>query len=205
MFYLMLVMYKINLLINLRQLNLLDDKMVRDKGIVDIVMPLFVILYLLLSMIFTTGLFIYHTSLIYRNLTTKEELKGAYKNIFGNPFNEGFLRNFRKILCPKLPFPCMLEKIRMKIFKKYLKVLFLFKIILQILENNKPTSSNFDNNQKNKLPENNVQTNDKIKNIDKNGDIKDLTLEENDKPQIIQGEDEKKYEKNTIADKINMV
>ena len=81
-------------------------------------------------MIFTTGLFIYHTSLIYRNLTTKEELKGAYKNIFGNPFNEGFSRNFRKILCPKLPFPCLLEKIRMKIFKKYLKVFFFIKIIL---------------------------------------------------------------------------
>ena len=37
-------------------------------------------------MLFVTGLLIYHISLIYRNVTTKEELGGYYENYYGNPY-----------------------------------------------------------------------------------------------------------------------
>lgn len=69
-------------------------------------------------MIFTTGLLIYHTSLICRNLTTKEELKGTFKNNFGNPFRKSCGENVYKIFCYRNPFPSLLQKIRKKIKEK---------------------------------------------------------------------------------------
>ena len=69
-------------------------------------------------MIFTTGLLIYHTSLIWRNLTTKEELKNSFRNIYSNPYRRGLCKNIRKILCPKLNNPDIAEKIRNKIANK---------------------------------------------------------------------------------------
>ncbi len=81
-------------------------------------MPLFLIIYCFLSMIFTTGLLIYHTTLVVRNLTTKEELKGIYKNAYGNPYRRSCLKNIYKLFCSKNSYPCLLEKIRRKINEK---------------------------------------------------------------------------------------
>jgi hypothetical protein len=66
-------------------------------------------------MIFTTGLFIYHTSLITSNLTTKEELKRVYNNPYGNPFNKNFKMNIKNAFCPRTTKPTMLEKLRINI------------------------------------------------------------------------------------------
>jgi len=74
-------------------------------------------------MIFTTGLLIYHTSLIVKNLTTKEELKRSYKNNFGNPHRRSCCENFRRIFFGNIPKYNLLHKIKLKIELKELKVI----------------------------------------------------------------------------------
>lgn len=61
---------------------------------------MFIIIYCGLSMIFTTHLLLYHTGLIIRNLTTKEELKKFYNNVFGNPYRRSCHLNCKMVLCP---------------------------------------------------------------------------------------------------------
>lgn len=61
---------------------------------------MFIIIYCGLSMIFTTHLLLYHTGLIIRNLTTKEELKKFYNNVFGNPYRRSCCLNCKMVLCP---------------------------------------------------------------------------------------------------------
>ncbi len=78
-------------------------------GMSEAVVSLFVIIYALLSMIFTTGLCVYHMTLINGNLTTKEELKNVYGNIFGNPYNRGFWKNVRLAFFAPMPKKPLLE------------------------------------------------------------------------------------------------
>lgn len=74
-------------------------------------------------MIFTTGLLLYHTSLIKNNLTTKEELKQTFNNPFGNTYDRGFKRNWRLIMQPILSNPSILSFMRFKIIEQVIKVL----------------------------------------------------------------------------------
>ena len=53
----------------------------------ETIASLIVIIYSLLTMIFVTGLLIYHIKLTCKNITTKENLKGLYQNAFGNPYD----------------------------------------------------------------------------------------------------------------------
>lgn len=93
----------------------ITDDNIKNRAILEIIMPIFLIIYCFFTMIFTTGLMIYHTSLIWRNQTTKEELKNSFKNIYSNPYTRGILKNVKRILCPKLNNPDILDKIRNKI------------------------------------------------------------------------------------------
>jgi hypothetical protein len=104
-------------------MNQINKDAVTGKGLVDVAMPLFLIVYCLLTMIFTTGLFVYHSSLISRSLTTKEELKGTFKNTIGNPYQRSCVINVKRIFCQKISQPNMLEKIRRKIKQKELAVI----------------------------------------------------------------------------------
>ena len=52
----------------------------------DVIVSLLIIIYSLLSMIFVTGLLIYHIKLTCRNTTTREDLKAFFVNTFGNPY-----------------------------------------------------------------------------------------------------------------------
>ena len=67
------------------------------------IFSLYIIIYVLLTMIFTTQLFFYHTWLIFHNMTTKVELKHLTKNPFGNGFERNKSWNFKYILFPKKP------------------------------------------------------------------------------------------------------
>lgn len=53
-------------------------------------------------MVFTTGLFIYHTKLIVSNMTTKEELKHFFDNLFGNPYKRNTKMHLKQILFPAI-------------------------------------------------------------------------------------------------------
>jgi hypothetical protein len=101
----------------------------------ETIVSLFLVIFGLLSMIFTTGLFIYHTNLIIKNLTTKDEINGTYDNSMGNPWNQGIKRNIKRILCPKVQQPSLLTIIkgnfRRDRTKKNVLTIFNFSILLK--------------------------------------------------------------------------
>jgi hypothetical protein len=87
----------------------------------EVIVSLFLILFGLLSMIFTTGLFIYHTCLIRKNLTTKEELKHSYTEPIGNPFLRNCWRNFKIALCPVISKYSLLDRMKFRLEKNSLR------------------------------------------------------------------------------------
>jgi hypothetical protein len=91
----------------------------------ETIVSLFIVIFGLLSMIFTTGLLIYHTNLVVNNLTTKDEINGTYDNEMGNPWNQGCRRNYRGIMCPLNQKPSLLKSIEVnsKKEKKIKKVI----------------------------------------------------------------------------------
>ena len=54
-------------------------------------------------MIFTTELLFYHTSLIFNNISTKNEIKHYTKNPFGNKYSRSKSMNFKQVLFPQRP------------------------------------------------------------------------------------------------------
>ena len=52
----------------------------------EVIISLYIIIYCGLCMIFVTGLFIYHSKIIIKNVTTKEDIKHFWVNVQGNPF-----------------------------------------------------------------------------------------------------------------------
>lgn len=75
------------------------------------IISIFVIIYCGLSMIFTTGLIIYHTRLVSNNMTTKEELKKFFVNPFGNPYKRGCCQNWSNVLCPRKNKKSLLDQL----------------------------------------------------------------------------------------------
>ena len=66
------------------------------------IISIFTIIYGGLSMIFTTGLLIYHTRLVSTNTTTKEDLKKFFMNPFGNQYRRSLCENIKRVICPKI-------------------------------------------------------------------------------------------------------
>ena len=73
-----------------------------SKSLCESCINLFVIIYCILSMFFTTSLIIYHSKLVNKNLTTKEELKKMFVNPWGNPYKRNITKNWKNVLNPKL-------------------------------------------------------------------------------------------------------
>ena len=98
-----------------------DKDEYKDKGIYkdnevqvafnNVVAPLFLIIYSGLTMIFTMGLLIYHTKLVIRNLTTKEELKKLFANIVGNPFTRDLETNLYNMMFPTIPKKSIIDRL----------------------------------------------------------------------------------------------
>ena len=83
-------------------------------------MSLYIIIYQGLVMIFVTGLFFYHTKLILKNMTTKEDIKKFWVNPLGNPFN----RNNKKINLINSLFPLKQKISIIDILKKgFIKII----------------------------------------------------------------------------------
>ena len=53
----------------------------------EVIISLYIIIYCGLCMIFVTGLFIYHSKIIIKNVTTKEDIKHFWINVQGNPYS----------------------------------------------------------------------------------------------------------------------
>lgn len=68
----------------------------------EIIISLYIFIYICITMIFTTGLLIFHIRMVVNNITTKEELKKFFKNPFGNPYQRNKSFNFSSIIFPKM-------------------------------------------------------------------------------------------------------
>ena len=79
-----------------------DKKKLNAAVVGDVIMSLYLILYVILTMVFTTGLLIYHIKIVRNNMTTKEELKKYFLNPFDNPYQRSTKNNFSSVLFPQV-------------------------------------------------------------------------------------------------------
>ena len=78
-------------------------KNITSYSLSQVIMPIYIIIYEGFIMIFVTGLFIYHTKLILKNMTTKEDIKCFWETPQGNPYQRNKkLTNILYSLFPKL-------------------------------------------------------------------------------------------------------
>ena len=73
----------------------------KKESIAQSIFSLYIIIYVFITMIFTTELLFFHIRLVKNNITTKEELKHYFQNPFGNLFHRDTLFNFKNVLFPK--------------------------------------------------------------------------------------------------------
>lgn len=67
----------------------------------NIIVSLYIVIYICITMIFTTGLLIFHVRMVINNKTTKEELKKFFLNPFGNLYSRSKSINFKSVIFPK--------------------------------------------------------------------------------------------------------
>ena len=111
----------------------------------EVIMSVYIIIYEAISMIFVTGLFIYHTKLVLRNITTKEDIKGFWENPSGNPYDRNKKLNYKNSL-----FPILQKYSLIDIFKKG------FMNIIPLDDNERPEIKNSKGKKEN---ENNIDIN----------------------------------------------
>ena len=90
------------------------------------IMYIYIFIYVCITMIFTTKLFIFHIKLILKNINKKEKLKKLFKNPFGNLFKRKKTWNYNNIIFPKRAKMSLIEilKYNKKMFEyqdKYIK------------------------------------------------------------------------------------
>ena len=80
------------------------DKINKNKNkkidLTETIMSLYIIIYEGLTMVFVTGLFIYHTKLVLKNVTTKEDIKNFFNSPQGNPYSRKKKLNILNSLFP---------------------------------------------------------------------------------------------------------
>ena len=102
--------------------NLFKGKEVK-VAFCNVVISIWCICFVAISMIFTTGLLIFHIKIIKVNKTTKEELKHLFINPFYNPFQRSTKDNLITTLIPNISKKSLIDELRANRFKyqKYLK------------------------------------------------------------------------------------
>ena len=81
----------------------ISKKIITRYAFGENIISLYIIIYVLITMIFTTELFFYHTCLVLKNMSTKNEIKHYTKNPFGNKYERNKSWNFKHILFPDKP------------------------------------------------------------------------------------------------------
>ena len=79
------------------KINKNNDKKIH---LTETIMSLYIIIYEGLTMVFVTGLFIYHTKLVLKNVTTKEDIKNFFNSPQGNPYSRKKKLNLLNSLFP---------------------------------------------------------------------------------------------------------
>ena len=162
-----------------------DTKKKKDSILVgSVIMSLYLIIYVLLTMIFTTGLLFYHIRIVKNDMTTKEELKKFFKNPFGNPYQRSTKSDFNSIIFPKISKKSLIDilNINKEMYEKqkeYFKELRKKKDVSKIVEKPIKDDSNTGNkilDSKNILREDDIKItiiNDIDNNDEQNVDSKD--------------------------------
>lgn len=82
------------------------------ESVANSIMSLYIFIYVIITMIFTTELFFFHLRLILNNKTTKEELKKLFNNPFGNLYKRAKSLNFNLSIFPKKPKLSLIELLK---------------------------------------------------------------------------------------------
>jgi len=78
----------------------------------NVVVAIWLICYVSISMIFTTGLLIFHINIIKFDKTTREELKKLFLNPFSNPYQRTLKQNLKHILIPNIKRTSILDELK---------------------------------------------------------------------------------------------
>ena len=89
----------------------------------NVVVEIWLICYISLSMIFTTGLLLYHINIIKYDKTTREELKKLFLNPFFNPYQRSTKQNLKNVLIPNIKSTSILDELNnnKNNYKKFIK------------------------------------------------------------------------------------
>ena len=97
-----------------KNITRLNRNNIISYSLTDVIMSIYLIIFEGISMIFVTGLFIYHYKLTKRNMTTKEEIKSFFENPQGNPYS----KNNKNLNMNQSLFPLKQKMSLLDIFKK---------------------------------------------------------------------------------------
>ena len=78
----------------------------------NVLVAIWLICYIAISMIFTTGLLIFHIKIVKVDKTTKEELKKLFLNPFLNPYERSLKQNLKNILLPNNKRTSILDELK---------------------------------------------------------------------------------------------
>ena len=134
----------------------------------DVIMSIYLIIFEGISMIFVTGLFIYHYKLTKRNMTTKEEIKSFFENPQGNPYS----KNNKNLNMNQSLFPLKQKMSLLDIFKKG---------FLNILPLSEEVEITLPKNNDNKEIKEKPNNNDNINTVSINNYVKNVNNEKNNK------------------------
>ena len=121
---------------------------IASYSLTDVIISIYIIIYEGLSMIFVTGLFIYHTKLVLKNITTKEDIKSFWENSQGNPYMRNKKLNYKNSLFPKKQKYSLID-----IFKKG------FLNIISLNDDERPDIPNSSSKEEKEKNENNLTFN----------------------------------------------
>ena len=134
----------------------------------DVIMSIYLIIFEGISMIFVTGLFIYHYKLTKRNMTTKEEIKSFFENPQGNPYS----KNNKNLNMNQSLFPLKQKMSLLDIFKKG---------FLNILPKSEEVEITLPKNNDNKEIKEKPNNNGNINTVSINNYVKNVNDEKNNK------------------------
>ncbi len=142
-----------------------------QKSFSKVVISLYILIYVCITMIFTTNLLFYHIKIMANNMTTKENLKQFFINPFGNPYYRNILYHIKSILFPK--------KSRMSLIDLFNYNKKMYEEQQEYLKNNKKIEKEEESQKSMSQKDNNTKEEDKNSTFEKNNVIDNIDSKNN--------------------------
>ena len=109
-------------MINFKKNSLYKGKEIQIS-FANVLVAIWLLCYIALSMIFTTGLLLFHIKIVKQDKTTKEELKKLFMNPFSNPYERNLKQNLKNILLPNIKATSILDELKVNEnnYRKYIR------------------------------------------------------------------------------------